>query len=138
MDDRRILNLALPKGRLGEDVCAALSDAGYCAAQSDGDGRKLIFDGDGIRYFWVKPSDVPVYVERGAADLGVCGSDILLESEPDVYELADLHRGVCRIAVAAKKGFRDDPGKTLCVATKYPRSVRRHSRHSGDGRDPAR
>lgn len=131
MDNRRILNIALPKGRLGEDVCAALSDAGYCAAQSDGDGRKLIFDGDGIRYFWVKPSDVPVYVERGAADLGVCGSDILLESEPDVYELADLHRGVCRIAVAAKKGFRDDPGKTLCVATKFKNVARKYFDSAG-------
>ncbi|MGN1001593.1 MAG: ATP phosphoribosyltransferase, partial [Oscillospiraceae bacterium] len=70
-------------------------------------------------YFWVKPSDVAIYVERGAADIGVAGKDILLEYEPDVYELLDLHVGKCCMAVAAKKDFREDPEKTLRVATKF-------------------
>ena len=120
------INIALPKGRLGERVYAVLSEAGYGSADAEVNSRKLVFDGGGVRYFWVKPSDVPIYVERGAADLGVCGSDILLEHDPDVYELSDLHTGVCRIAVAAKKGFRDDPGRVLRVATKFENTARRY------------
>ena len=69
-----------------------------------------------VRYFWVKPSDVAIYVARGAADLGVAGSDILQEYQPDVYELCDLRLGKCRMAVAAKKDFVDDETKTLRVA----------------------
>ncbi|MBR4894886.1 MAG: ATP phosphoribosyltransferase, partial [Clostridia bacterium] len=72
-----------------------------------------------VRYFWVKPSDVTVYVERGAADIGVAGRDILLEYEPDVYELCDLGIGKCRMAVAAPRDFRDDMRRTLRVATKF-------------------
>ena len=72
-----------------------------------------------VRYFWVKPSDVAIYVERGAADVGVAGKDILLEYEPDVYELLDMKTGKCRMAVAAKKGFHDDTQRTLRVATKF-------------------
>ena len=74
-----------------------------------------------MRYFWVKPSDVAIYVERGAADIGVAGKDILLEYAPDVYELLDLHIGVCRMAVAAPEDFCDDPSRTLRVATKFTR-----------------
>ena len=87
------------------------------------ESRKLIFENEevGVRYFWVKPSDVAIYVERGAADIGVAGKDILLEYEPDVYELLDLNVGKCRMAVAAKKDFYDDRRKTLRVATKFGR-----------------
>lgn len=77
-----------------------------------------------MRYFWVKPSDVPVYVERGAADVGVAGKDILLEYGPDIYELLDLNVGKCRMCVAAKNGFRDDPDRTLRVATEFPNITR--------------
>ena len=84
-------------------------------------GRKLIFENDvaGVRYFWVKPSDLAIYVERGVADIGVVGKDILLEYSPDVYELLDLGVGVCRVAVAAKRDFVDDRNRTLTVATKF-------------------
>ena len=95
--------------------------AGFpCPAIHQG-GRKLIFENEdrNLRYFWVKPSDVAIYVERGAADIGIVGKDILLEYEPDVYELLDLKMGKCRMAVAAKNGFRDDPRRTLRVATKF-------------------
>ena len=111
MIDSGFLNIALPKGRLGEKVYAMLENAGYPCPEVLGESRKLIFENPdaGVRYFWVKPSDVAIYVERGAADLGVAGKDILLEYEPDVYELTDLHTGVCRMADAAKKGFKDDP-----------------------------
>ena len=115
------LNVALPKGRLGEKVLTVFEEAGFpCPAIHD-PGRKLIFENReaGVRYFWVKPSDVSIYVERGAADIGVAGKDILLEYEPDIYELLDLGIGKCKMAVAAKKNFRDDPGRTLRVATKF-------------------
>ncbi len=115
------LNIALPKGRLGEKVYGMLAAAGFeCPSVLD-NSRKLIFENPekGVRYFWVKPSDSAIYVERGAADLGVCGKDILLEYEPDVYELLDLKTGVCRMAVAAPDGYKDERGKTLKVATKF-------------------
>ena len=117
-----MLNIALPKGRLGEKVYGILKEAGFdCPALEEG-GRKLIFENieKGVRYFWVKPSDVSIYVERGAADLGIVGKDILLEYKPDVYELLDLGLGKCRMAVAGKKDFADSPGTTLRVATKFP------------------
>ncbi len=116
-----MLNIALPKGRLGEKVYAIFAEAGYeCPAVLSG-SRKLIFENEekGVRYFWDKPSDVAIYVERGAADLGVAGKDIIEEYEPDIYELLDLCMGKCRMAVAAKKGFRDDPERTLRAATKF-------------------
>ena len=73
----------------------------------------------GVRYFWVKPSDVAIYVERGAADIGVAGKDIIEEYSPEVYELLDLNMGKCRMAVAAPKTFKDDPNRTLRAATKF-------------------
>ena len=119
MDD--LLNVALPKGRLGEKVYAMFEAAGYECPSIKEPGRKLNFENPaaGVRYFWVKPSDVAIYVERGAADIGVAGKDILLEYEPDLYELHDLDVGKCRMAVAAKKDFRDNPARTLRVATKF-------------------
>ena len=117
----KLLNVALPKGRLGEKVYAMFEAAGYECPSIKEPGRKLIFENEaaGVRYFWVKPSDVAIYVERGAADIGVAGKDILLEYEPDVYELHDLGVGRCRMAVAAKRDFRDNHARTLRVATKF-------------------
>ncbi len=117
-----MLNIALPKGRLGEKVYAMFEAAGYECPSIKENNRKLIFENPekGVRYFWVKPSDVSIYVERGAADIGVAGKDILLEYKPDVYELLDLNIGKCRMAVAAPKGFRDSGDRTLRVATKFP------------------
>lgn len=115
------VNIALPKGRLGEKVYGMFEKAGFDCAAIKEQNRKLIFENTEkkIRYFWVKPSDVAIYVERGAADIGVAGYDILLEYAPDVYELCDLNIGKCRMAVAAKKDFVDDETKTLRVATKF-------------------
>ena len=116
-----MINVALPKGRLGEKVYAMFAAAGYeCPALLE-NSRKLIFENPeaGVRYFWVKPSDVAIYVERGAADIGVAGKDILLEYRPDVFELLDLNLGKCRMAVAAKREFYDDGQRTLRVATKF-------------------
>ena len=116
-----MINVALPKGRLGEKVYDMFERAGYDCPSIKENTRKLIFENPekGIRFFWVKPSDVSIYVERGAADIGVAGKDILLEYSPDVYELLDLNIGKCRMAVAAKRDFRDNNQKTLKVATKF-------------------
>ncbi|MCI8608512.1 MAG: ATP phosphoribosyltransferase [Firmicutes bacterium] len=116
-----MINVALPKGRLGEKVYDMFEAAGYPCPSIKEDSRKLIFENAeiGIRYFWVKPSDVAIYVERGAADIGVAGKDILLEYSPDIYELLDLNMGKCRMAVAGKKDFRDNTNRPLRVATKF-------------------
>lgn len=117
----KTLNIALPKGRLGEKVYAMFAEAGFECPSILEEGRKLIFENAerGVRYFWVKPSDVAIYVEHGVADIGVVGKDILTEYRPDVYELLDLDIGKCSMAVAAKRDFVDDRSRTLTVATKF-------------------
>ena len=132
---KTMLNVALPKGRLGEKVYAMFEKAGFECPAIKENNRKLIFENEqaGVRYFWVKPSDVAIYVERGAADIGVAGKDILLEYNPDIYELLDLDIGKCRMAVAAKKDFRDDKQRTLRVATKFSKIARDY--YNSIGRD---
>ena len=130
-----MINIALPKGRLGEVVYDAFERAGYGCPQIHENSRRLIFESEenGVRYFWVKPSDVAIYVERGAADIGVAGKDILLEYQPDVYELLDLNIGKCRMAVAAPKDFYDNGERTLKVATKFTNIARTY--YNGLGRE---
>ena len=130
-----MLSVALPKGRLGEKVYAMFERAGYECPAIREPNRRLVFENPekGVRYFWVKPSDVAIYVERGAADAGVAGKDILLEYAPEVYELLDLKTGVCRMAVAAKEGFTDDVRRTLRVATKFSNIAAAH--YAARGRD---
>ena len=130
-----MLNVALPKGRLGEKVYAMFEKAGFECPSIKENNRKLIFENPekGVRYFWVKPSDVSIYVEHGAADIGVAGKDILLEYEPEIFELLDLDIGKCRMAVAAKKDFRDDTQKTLRVATKFANITKNY--YASMGRD---
>ena len=132
---KQMINIALPKGRLGEKVYGMFETAGFECPAIKEPGRKLIFENEevGVRYFWVKPSDVAIYVERGAADIGIAGKDILLEYKPDVYELLDLGIGKCRMAVAAKKGFHDDTERTLRVATKFVNIAREY--YAGKCRD---
>ena len=116
-----MINVALPKGRLGEKVYDMFARSGYECPELLEPNRKLIFTNEekGISFFWVKPSDVSIYVERGSADIGVCGKDILLEYQPDVYEFLDLNIGKCKMMVAAKNEFFDRGDKTLRVATKF-------------------
>ena len=130
-----MLNVALPKVRLGEKVYSMFASAGFECPEALGDSRKLIFTNEekGVSYFWVKPSDVSVYVERGAADIGVVGKDIIDEYRPDVYEILDLNMGKCRMCVAARKGYRDNPGRTIRVATKFSNIAL--SYYSSIGRD---
>ncbi len=128
VSDKQFINIALPKGRLGEKVYDLFEKAGFPCEAIREPNRKLIFENTelGLRFFWVKPSDVAIYVERGAADIGVAGKDILLEYEPDVFELLDLNMGKCRMAVAAKADFVDDPSSTLRVATKFANIARKY------------
>lgn len=123
-----MLNVALPKGRLGDKVYKMLESIGYACPEILEDTRKLIFESkeNNVRYFLVKPSDVAIYVEHGAADIGVCGKDILLEGGADVYELLDLGFGKCRMAVAAMNGFREDYTRPLKVATKFPEIAKKY------------
>jgi ATP phosphoribosyltransferase len=129
-----IINIALPKGRLGDNAYAIFDQAGYGCSSIYEASRKLVFESpeNGARYFWVKPSDVAIYVERGAADIGVAGKDILLEYSPDVYELLDLGIGKCRMCVAAENGFMpDNLNRALRVATKFPNIARDHYNKQG-------
>lgn len=130
-----MLDCALPKGRLGEKVYAIFNSLGYSCPELEDGSRKLIFENKaaGIRYFWVKPSDVAIYVERGAADIGIVGKDILLESEPDVYELFDLDIGKCRMCVAARADFHYPADRALRVATKFPNIAEAY--YAGQSRD---
>ena len=123
-----MINVALPKGRLGEKVYEMFARSGYECPELLEPNRKLIFTNEekGISFFWVKPSDVSIYVERGSADIGVCGKDILLEYEPDVYEFLDLNIGKCKMMVAAKKEFYDSKDKTLRVATKFSNIAKKY------------
>ena len=130
-----MINVALPKGRLGERAYEAFASAGYDCPAILEKNRRLTFENreKGVRYFWVKPSDVSIYVERGAADVGVAGRDILLEYEPDVYELLDTGLGKCRMCVAAPADYKDDPSRPVRVATKFVNIAK--SYYASMGRD---
>ena len=130
-----MINVALPKGRLGDRVYDMFEAAGFECPSIREKNRKLIFENPekGVRYFWVKPSDVAIYVERGAADIGVVGKDILMEAGSDIYELLDLNTGCCRMAVAAPKGYVNDPNSDLRVATKFTNVAREY--YASMGRD---
>ena len=123
-----MINIALPKGRLGEKVYNLFESLGYGCPSIHENSRKLVFEDEanGVRYFWVKPSDVAIYVTTGVADVGVVGKDIILEQKPDVYELLDLGFGKCRMAVAGKKGERMPTDKTIRVATKFPEIAKKY------------
>ncbi len=118
---RDMLTVALPKGRLGDQVYELFSGIGYECKAIYEDNRKLVFENaeTRVRYLLVKPSDVAIYVEHGAADVGVVGKDILLDARSDVYELLDLGIGKCRLAVAARNGYVEDRDRVLRVATKF-------------------
>ena len=134
MQSEKIINVALPKGRLGEKAYAVFEASGYGCPDIYEESRRLVFENaeNGVRYFWVKPADVPIYVERGVADIGVAGKDVLLENSPDIYELLDLGIGKCRMCVAAKKGFLPDAqSRTLRVATKFTSIARDHYEKQG-------
>jgi len=118
--------------RAGVQLLAA---AGYEANENYNETRKLVVENPeaGVRYFLVKPSDVAIYVEHGAADIGIVGKDILTESGADVYELLDTGMGKCRMCVAGPRNFVDDESRALRVATKFVNIARAH--YESIGRD---
>ena len=136
MSEQRYITFALGKGRLAEKTLELLEGIGItCEEMKDKKTRKLIFVNEELKlkFFLSKGPDVPTYVEYGAADIGVVGKDIIDEYKPDVYEILDLKMGKCRMCVAARKGYRDNPGRTIRVATKFSNIAR--SYYSSIGRD---
>ena len=123
-----MLNIALPKGRLGNKVFKLLNSVGYSCKALEDDDRRLIVESEDkkMSFLLVKPSDIAIYVEHGAADVGIVGKDILLETNPDVYELLDLGFGKCRMCVAAPNGYTEDKSRTLRVATKFVRIAKNY------------
>lgn len=128
-----MLNIALPKGRLGEKVYALLCTLGYACEEYAEDCRKLIFtdEKNGVSYFWVKPADVAKYVELGAADVGVVGKDVIDENSPEIYELIDLNMGKCRMCVAAKNSYVEDTTRPVKVATKFVNTAKKYYASKG-------
>jgi ATP phosphoribosyltransferase len=133
----RRLSLALPRGALFEGSLDLLDRAGVETAELRGDSRSLVFETPELRLVTMRPSDVPTYVEAGAADLGITGKDVIAEqADRAVYELVDLGYGACRMVLAARRG--DDSLEqaerrlgAMRIATKYPRIAERHFEQSG-------
>jgi len=131
------LKLAVPRGNLLGDTLDLLDAAGVETAAVRGESRSLIFPGEGIVLVTMRPSDVPTYVEAGAADVGIVGKDVLLEqSDRIVYELLDLGYGRCRMVLAGRRGD-ESLGESqrrlgmMRIATKYPRIAERHFEATG-------
>jgi ATP phosphoribosyltransferase len=131
------LKVALPRGALWEETLDALDRIGIDTSELRGGSRSLVFDSDGLVLVTMRPSDVPTYVEAGAADLGITGKDVLLEqSDRIVYEILDLGYGACRMVLAGREG---DPslGESerrlggMRIATKYPRVAERYFEETG-------
>src|SRR5919206_2801813 len=123
-----MLTIALAKGRMQQDALGLLRRAGVSVSEEALASRRLAVEDErgSFRFVFVKPSDVPVYVEHGIADCGVVGRDVLLETDADVLQPLDLKVNRCRIAVAAKAGGRGERPGVLHVATKYPRVAAAH------------
>ncbi|MDT7778218.1 MAG: phosphoribosyltransferase [Acidobacteriota bacterium] len=123
-----MLTIAIAKGRMQQDALELLARAGISVSAEALASRRLAVEDESGRYrfVFVKPADVPVYVEHGIADCGVVGRDVLLETEADVLQPLDLKISCCRIAVAAKDGLRVERLGVLHVATKYPRITATH------------
>lgn len=123
-----MINIALPKGRLGKKCYELFAAHGYDCKNMEEDNRKLYFENEDktVRYLLIKPSDVAIYVEHGAADIGIVGKDTLLETSPDIFELLDLDMGKCRMCVCVKDGWVEDTDSVLRVATKYPNITKQY------------
>ena len=127
------LTIALAKGRMQAQALTLLRRAGIEIDQTALDSRRLAIEDTGgtHRFIFVKPADVPIYVEHGTADCGVAGRDVLIETEADVLQPLDLRMACCRIAVAALRGVNIEASGMLRVATKYPRIAMNHFAQRG-------
>ena len=130
-----MITLALARGRLLDEEVALLTKAGYPVGNMIKDSRKLIFEYPNLnmRIFIIRPTDIPSYVEYGAADCGIVGMDTLMEEVHSLYEPLDLGIGKCKLVVAAPNGFQYSSAKSLRVATKYPRLTREYFSGKGIG-----
>jgi len=131
------LRLAVPRGALFAGTLDLLDRIDVDTAEARTDSRSLVFETEGLSLVTMRPSDVPTYVEAGAADIGITGKDVLLEQQDRaVYELLDLGYGRCRMVVAARTGD-DSMGESqrrlgaIRIATKYPRIAERHFESTG-------
>lgn len=137
MSARSKLRVAVPKGAIFEDALQSLSKAGLPVEVLRENDRRLLYEADGVEFIVGRPTDVPVYVEYGAADIGIVGKDVLEEGEPNVVELRDLGTGWCRMVLAApgeRAGeVREEIGhaEVVRVATKYPLTARRYFERIG-------
>jgi ATP phosphoribosyltransferase len=122
------LTIAIAKGRLQAETLKLLSLAGLSLSSGTISSRRLAVEDESRRYrlIFVKPADIPVYVEHGIADCGIVGRDVLLESEPDLLQPLSLNIGACRIVVATTGNAQANQPGILRVATKYPRVAARH------------
>lgn len=125
-----MLTIALSKGRLADQTLDLMEKAGYDVTAAREKSRKLILEDQeaGLRFILAKPSDVPTYVEYGAADIGVVGKDTLLEEGRQLYEVLDLGLGKCRMCVAGPASLKDklDEIPNKRVGTKYPNITRNY------------
>jgi ATP phosphoribosyltransferase len=131
------LKLAIPRGALWDETLDALDRIGIDTAEMRGESRSLVFEANGMSLVTMRPSDVPTYVEAGAADLGITGKDVLLEhADRIVYEILDLGYGACRMVLAGRTGD-ESLGETerrlggMRIATKYPRIAERYFEETG-------
>jgi ATP phosphoribosyltransferase len=130
-----MITIAIARGRLLDEAGALLIKAGYAVNNILKDSRKLIFEYPklNLKFFIIRPTDIPSYVEYGAADCGIVGKDTLIEEKHDLYEPLDLRIGKCKLVVAAPKGFDFSSNKSLRVATKYPKTSYEHFTKLGVG-----
>ena len=128
-----MITLAIARGRLLDESSDLLKKAGYPVGNIIKDSRKLVFEfpKQGLKILIIRPTDVPQYVDHGAADIGIVGKDTLIEDKYDLYEPLDLGIGKCKLVVAAPKDFKFSHNKTLRVATKYPRISHNHFSSKG-------
>ncbi len=128
----RKLSVAVPKGAIFEDALRALGSAGLPVGVLREDGRRLLYETERVEFIISRPSDVPVFVEYGAADIGIVGKDVLEEQEPNVVELRDLGTGACQMILAAPAGDAErvreeiDRAEVVRVGTKFPNTARRY------------
>ena len=130
-----MITIAIARGRLLDEAGALLIKAGYAVNSILKDSRKLIFEYPklNLKFLIIRPTDIPAYVEYGAADCGIVGKDTLIEEKHDLYEPLDLRIGKCKLVVAAPKGFDFSSNKSLRVATKYPKTSYEHFTRLGVG-----
>ncbi len=130
-----MITIAIARGRLLEEAGALLIKAGYTVKDILKDSRKLIFEYPklNLKFLIIRPTDIPAYVEYGAADCGIVGKDTLIEEKHDLYEPLDLRIGKCKLVVAAPKGFDFSSNRSLRVATKYPKTSYEHFTNLGVG-----